>query len=112
MSKRAEFSAKTKQAAFNRAKGMCECGCGLPLVGTPQYHHISEEYLTHDNSLENCCCCNYKCHQIITRRNRPAIDKTRRIIKDLAGIKPTRPSFSTNRNGRFKRKMDGTIVER
>lgn len=38
--------------------------------------------------------------------------KGARIRARHVGVKPDRPSFSTNRNARFKRKLNGTIVER
>lgn len=84
---RREFSKATKLASFKRANGICECGCNLPLVGRPEYHHDREDFIGGVNSLENCRCVNKKCHRRITNANRPQMDKTRRIVEKNAGLR-------------------------
>jgi hypothetical protein len=109
---RQEFSKATKAAAFERANGMCECGCQMPLVGRPEYDHNQEDFIGGNNSLENCRCVNKKCHDRKSKKNRPAIDKTRRIIEKAAGLRTSGRSFQTNRNGKYKMKMNGTVERR
>jgi 5-methylcytosine-specific restriction protein A len=111
MSKRQEFSPKTKLAAFERAHGHCET-CGCKIITRAEYDHIIEDYIGGDNTLSNCRVLCPKCHTAKTRKSRPAIDKTRRLVKDIAGVTPRRSSFQTNRNGRFKKRMDGSVVKR
>jgi 5-methylcytosine-specific restriction protein A len=89
---RNNFSKKTKLAAFERAKGHCE-NCGNKILTSAEYDHRIEDYLTHDNSLENCVCLCKKCHDIKTKRSRPAIDKTRRIIEKRAGVRKSGRGF-------------------
>lgn len=88
---RAEFSKKTKLARFEFAKGHCE-ECGCKIVGSAEYDHDKEDYIGGDNSFENCRVLCGKCHKRKTRKNRPQIDKTRRIIEKRAGLrKSSRP---------------------
>lgn len=86
MSKRAEFTKATKLLAFERSNGHCEC-CGGKILTSAEYDHIIEDTLTHDNSLENCRVLCSKCHGAKTQKNRPAIDKTRRIYEKRAGVR-------------------------
>ena len=102
---RAEFSKATKLAAWERSGGRCECGCGQKILGTPEYDHIIEDTLTHDNSLENCMVMSKRCHRLKTDRNRPEIDKTRRIAEKRAGVR-------TGRGFRGWKRMNGDIVWR
>ena len=83
---RREFSEKTKIAAFNRAGGKCEV-CFTTIHSGAEYDHIIEEYLTHDNRLENCKVLCAKCHGVKTQKSRPEVDKTRRILKKRANVK-------------------------
>jgi 5-methylcytosine-specific restriction protein A len=53
-----------------------------------------------------------ECHMIKTAIDVKAKAKTYRIHKRKAGIKKKGRTFATNKTGKFKRKMDGTIVRR
>lgn len=91
---RQEFSEKTKRQAFARANGKCECGCGRDLY-KPEYHHIIPAFLegADSNSLENCQCINAGCHKRETKRQRPEINRTRRLEKKRLGLLPKRRGF-------------------
>jgi 5-methylcytosine-specific restriction endonuclease McrA len=89
MTKRLEFSAKTKLARFEHAKGHCE-NCGDLITGVAEYDHAVEAYLGGDNSFENCRCYCRRCHARKTKQRRPEIDKTRRILKKRTGVKSGR----------------------
>ncbi len=105
---RAEFSRRTKLEAFERAKGRCET-CGSKIISGAEYDHIIEDTLTHDNSLSNCRVMCSKCHAVKTKHNRPEIDKTRRILKKRAGIKPKgRPLPGTKASG-IRKRMNGSV---
>lgn len=96
---RREFSAKTKDAAWERAGGICEAEG--PMYGLPdgmrctrdlnfgvRYDHDDPDYNSKDNSLENCralcpACDRHK----TTTRDRPLIDRTKRQKRMARGIK-------------------------
>lgn len=103
MAPRKEFSKSVRLQAWERSGGHCECGCGQKIIGTPEYDHVIEDTLTHDNSLDNCMVMSKRCHRLKTDRNRPEIDKTRRVLEKRAGVRK-RQGF------RGWRKFDGTPV--
>lgn len=104
----AEFSRKTKLAAWEDARGMCDV-CGKKLFpGDIFYDHIIPEAISKDNSLGNC---NVLCrahHDEKTRKvDVPTIAKTTRVrANHIGATKPKRPQ------SKWKRKMDGTVVLR
>ena len=118
---RAEFSKKTKAQAFVRSKGRCETevdgkatgGCGMKILGTPEYDHIIEAALGGSNKLENCACLCAKCHKFKTAERRYEMDKTRRTSEKQRGLrkKKGRPMAGTKASG-WKQKMDGTWERR
>lgn len=100
---RREFSKSTKLAAFERSGGRCECGCNQPILGTPEYDHITPAAIGGSNDLDNCRVMAKRCHRVKTSENRPEIDKTRRVLEKRAGVRK-RQGF------RGWRKFDGTPV--
>ncbi|MCH9751089.1 MAG: hypothetical protein K0U61_02620, partial [Alphaproteobacteria bacterium] len=115
LEKRAEFSKETKRKAWDRSKGICECGCGVKIVDGdgPEYDHELECFLGGDNSLENCRVLRLRCHKQKTRLRRLELDKTRRGLEKRLNLrtKKSRP-MAGNRNSRFKKKMDGSVERR
>jgi hypothetical protein len=122
---RLEFTAKTKRLAFQRSGGTCECalvpmlnrpnGCGQPLRdGGIRYEHVLPDAIRPDNSLDNCACLTVACWREKTDSyDLPTIAKSNRQRDRARGIRPRRgQSFQTNRSGRFKKKLDGTVVLR
>ena len=101
MTRRAEFTVKTKLDAWARAGGpddpRCECGCGLSISESDraEYHHIEEaesgdspERIAYLRSLENCLCVRRSCHRHITRTvTVPKIVKSRRQRAGQANAK-------------------------
>ncbi len=91
---RHEFSKKTKRDAWDRADGHCEMvwdgeRCGAEVyAGNVEYDHIIEDARGGDNSLENCCVSCIPCHKAKTKKNRPAVDKTRRQYLKNIGAWP------------------------
>lgn len=115
---RTEFTMKTKRAAWDRADGVCECGCGQE-VGSkdpksrPDYDHILPCALGGDNSLENCQCIRHDCHLIKTSSGDiKQIAKARRGEKQRMGLTPKRAIIPGSKASKFKRKVDGTVVPR
>ena len=80
MTKRDEFPKKVKIAAFERANGRCECGCGLKIIGIPEYDHYPvPAALGGPGTIENCRVLSRKCHRRITAEgDQPAIAKSTR----------------------------------
>lgn len=119
MTRRPEFSRKTKLAAWTRAGGpddpRCECGCGLPITKSDpaQYHHIEEaesgdnpERRAYLRSLANCLCVRASCHQRITAtETMPKIVRSRRQREAEANIraKPSRPVPGSRADWRARR---------
>lgn len=88
MTDRREFSPKTKTEAFTRARGRCEnCGVHIRRGNGPEYDHIIEAFYDGDNSLDNCCVLCRNCHGSKTSDRAPELAKSRRLVKDRAGIK-------------------------
>lgn len=78
---RDEFTAKTKEQAYDRAKGKCENkACGLPLqIGKIHYDHIIPCRLGGTNEIKNCQVLCQPCHQEKTaKEDIPRIAKSRR----------------------------------
>lgn len=111
---RREFSKAVRAAAFQRAGGRCE-GCGAKLMpGRFAYDHVLPDALGGDPTLENCqvLCSGGRatCHGIKTaERDVPATAKADRIREKHLGIRRPKSALS---GGRWKRRMDGTTVER
>jgi 5-methylcytosine-specific restriction protein A len=109
---RREFSRQTKRDAFLRANGSCEvCGARLS-IGKFDYDHIIPDALGGEPTLENCSVSCKPCHSAKTgKQDIPAIAKTKRIRDRERGIR--RPSrFPGARTSRWKKKMDGSVVQR
>ncbi len=133
MSQRLEFSAKTKEAAWKRAHGMCEGvittvtgnmdigfhterrRCKYPLdVGKFHYDHVIPEGLSGgNNSLANCQVLCVFCHAAKTsKQDIKAIAKAKRIVKRLSGLKKTRKPMPFGRDSKWRKKVSGEIVLR
>jgi 5-methylcytosine-specific restriction endonuclease McrA len=121
---RSEFSTRTKLKAWERATGAdgkqrCECDeCGgtdntqgLRICSRgPQYDHDIPCYLGGENTLENCRVLSHGCHKLKTsQQDAPLIAKTRHVTAGHARAKTPRNPFTSSR---FKRKIDGTVVDR
>lgn len=117
MADRQEFPVKIRLAAWQRANGVCECGCERPFgkhpKERPEYDHAVEASLGGDNSLENCRCIRADCHAAKTSDRAPALAKARRGEKDLAGLKPKpKRRLPGARGSKWKSKIGGTWEQR
>lgn len=137
MGRAADFPKRVKLAAWKRAGGpdapRCEChmvpefdGCGgLPITKSDpaQYHHIepaeegrdaAPDRLAYLRSIDNCACVRASCHERITPSvTAPAVAKSRSQRMTEANIKKGRPrGFLTNRDGPYRRTLDGRTVRR
>jgi 5-methylcytosine-specific restriction endonuclease McrA len=91
---RAEFSKKTKLEAWTRAGGRCECGCGLKIIGTPEYHHVIEAAVGGSADVGNCQVLDPKCHRKITsEKTVPAVERAKRLEEKRLGLRTKRGGF-------------------
>jgi 5-methylcytosine-specific restriction enzyme A len=111
---RREFSKAVKIAAFQRAGGRCECCTTKLTAGKFQYDHAIADGLGGEPTLENCVVLCRACHGVKTANHDvPAIARAKRREAIHIGAKPpSRAPLPFGRKSRWKRKFDGTIVER
>lgn len=107
-----QFSRSVKRAAYARSNGRCEnpsCGVSLPAGwGGIEYHHINPWTLSHDSSLDNCRVLCVPCHkESTTTKDRPVIDKNRRLRDAAIGIKSAGKKLPGSRNDPFKIRIGG-----
>ncbi len=113
MSKRHEFTKRTKLEAWTRCGGKCE-GCGIPLKGKAvEYDHDLPAAFGGGNELANCrVLCRDGCHRAKTSRiDIPAIAKSNRIRSRQAGIRK-RSTFACSKDKPWKKKLTGEVVPR
>jgi hypothetical protein len=121
---RLEFTNKTKNAAYKRSNGICEChrvpmlnrpqGCGQKLTeGRIRYEHIVPDEIRPDNSLENCAVLALGCWREKTDKyDLPTIAKSNRQRNAHIGIKSSRSRFPCGKDSEFKKKITGEVVRR
>jgi hypothetical protein len=91
---RQEFSKATKLAAFERCKGVCECGCGQKILSAEYDHWPVPAAFGGTNDLANCRVLNKRCHRKITSTSDvPKIAKATRIIEKRAGLRKSKRPF-------------------
>ena len=129
MARTAEFSRKTKMAAWERADGRCEhediyrsqhssrrlfirerCNKKLS-TGDIFYDHRIPEAISHDNSLANCqVLCRAHHDEKTATADVPTIAKVKRIqAKHVGASKPSSRGFAQSR---YRKLMDGRVVDR
>jgi hypothetical protein len=111
------FSRSIKRAAYERAGGFCECGCGGPLsIGRIRYNHRIPWKTSRDSSLSNCQVLRVECDRVITyTRDIPQLAKSERVRDRHLGI--IRPGMGPRplpggRNDRLKKTIRGEVVDR
>lgn len=114
MTTRREFSAKTKAAAWDRAGGICECGCGRPFTNHPQerphYDHVLPCALGGNASLENCQCIRIDCHKGKTAdQDIKQIAKARRGENKRRNITTQKRLIPGSKGTKFKAKIGGGV---
>ena len=121
---RTEFSKATKRDALTRSQMRCEAlgawygmeaeqRCNAPLAYGVEFDHIILDNISSDNSLDNCAAVCIPCHRFKTAKvDVPKAAKTKRQRDKDLGIHKPKSSFATNRNGAFKKRMDGSVERR
>jgi 5-methylcytosine-specific restriction endonuclease McrA len=96
---------------FLALKGICHL-CGGKCEGTAwDWEHVIALGAGGKDELENMRPAHRKCHASKTATDRPVIAKTNRLRASHLGIRK-KPSMPGSRGSKWKRKMDGTVVER
>lgn len=118
------FSKPVKREALSRSGGRCEATgsiYGLPdgqrceanLGYGVEFDHIVLWANSRDSSLDNCLCVCPRCHRFkTTTHDTPKAAKTVRQRDKHSGITNDRQPMAGSKKSRWKRKMDGTVVER
>lgn len=109
---RAEFSKATRLAAWQACGGRCQSCTAKLFTGNIEYHHDTECTFGGNADLQNCVVLCRTCHSAITRSRAKVIAKSNRVRARHLGIQQSRQSFPTNRDGPFKKRMDGSVVRR
>lgn len=124
MTRRLNFNAPTKRAAWIRAGGLCEChripwlnrpqGCGVKLItGGTYYEHINPDAIVKNNSLDNCAVLATACFKEKTRSyDVKVIAKSNRVRDRHRGIgrSVVRPLAGTRASG-LRKRMNGTVEQ-
>lgn len=109
---RHEFTARIKDAAALRANGHCEACTRRLSAGDYHYDHIIPDAIGGEATLDNCQVLCTSCHKLKTgSSDAPRIAKAKRNYRKSKGIRK-RSRFACSREGRFKKKLDGTVVRR
>lgn len=102
-------------AAYDEHGGTC-CVCLQPIAPGERFidEHIIPLALGGSNDKSNRGMAHIKCAAVKTKRDVALIAKAKRVRMKHLGIKKkkTRSSFQTNRDGPFKKKINGEVVKR
>lgn len=96
-------------------KGGTCCVCLLPIAPGERFidEHIIPLELGGSNEKHNRGIAHIQCAKIKTRRDVALIAKAKRVRAKHLGIKPNkRSSFQTNRDGPYRKKINGQIIRR
>lgn len=111
---RKNFPRKILAEGFLRAGGCCEnpdCGAKLK-VGEGEGDHILPDALGGETTLENLQILCRICHKDKTKQDVSQIRKADRQRDKFTGAKKTRNPLPGSKSSRWKRKMNGEVVER
>lgn len=111
---RREFPVKVRKFIWDRAGGLCECGCGQPFtVSDPvQYDHIIPDALGGEATAENCRAIRRSCHQGKSIAERGSITKAHRLDRKAKGLTGRKAVIPGSKSSGWKRKLDGTVERR
>ncbi len=120
---RAEFTRKTKRAAFDRSSGQCECSriphvfpnpCGQPFDSKGiRYEHIEPDAIGKKNDLDNCAALRKQCWRYKTDKyDKPVIAKSNRVRDRYIKAKTSRFPMVGGRGTKWKRTFSNGWVLR
>ena len=118
------FSKPVKRAALERSSKRCEAEgelygfvpgvrCDANLAYGVEFDHAILWANSRDSSLGNCVAVCPHCHRFkTTQHDTPLAAKTVRQRDKNNGIRSTKAAIPGGRASKWKRKMDGSVVER
>jgi hypothetical protein len=118
------FSKPVKRAALERSGKRCEAKgdlyglpdqitCGASLAYGVEFDHFILWANSRDSSIDNCVAVCPSCHRYkSTKHDTPLAAKTVRQRDKHAGVTETRNPLPGSKASKWKRKMDGSVVER
>lgn len=119
MTKRLEFTRKTKEARLAHSGELCEAiwdgaRCNMPLTpGQREYHHEVEAERGGDNSFDNCRAVCVKCHKKLTALFVMAKAKAERQRAGQMNSKPSSPRpLPADKNSPVKAAIGGGVKPR
>lgn len=112
---RRRITAALRVRVFDAAKGCCHL-CGLPIDPLRErwdVEHVKPLWLGGADNETNMRPAHDRCHADKTATEAaPRAKSTRIRARHIGARKRKRPSFQTNRDGPYRKKMDGTVVRR
>jgi 5-methylcytosine-specific restriction enzyme A len=122
---RAEFSKETKRQALQRSGGFCEAigkvyglepgqRCWAKLAYGVEFDHYPVRAADGGSAeLSNCLAVCLKCHRWKTRTfDIPQAAKCKRVRDKSSGLVSHKRGFPTNRNGPYRKRMNGEVERR
>lgn len=111
MADRIEFSVRVRKAAWDRAQGRCECGCGRAFgkhpKERPEYHHRLAAYLGGEPTVENCLVVRWDCHRLLTDGQQPVFSKVRREEKRVTGTERKKAKIPGSKGTGWRKPLNG-----
>lgn len=113
MTKRKTISAKQRVALFQSRGGVCHiCGGKINVGEAWDVEHIIPFAMGGADDESNWAPAHSKCHRTKTTDDVGKIAKAKRREARHLGVNVSRTPLPFGKKSKFKRKMDGTIVER
>lgn len=106
---------RVRDRVYDREQGRChKCTRYIDADGGEKWtlEHVLALINGGANRESNLACTCENCLPAKNREDMSIKKKNTRVRYKARGIKPARNGFATNRNGLFKKRMDGTIVRR
>jgi 5-methylcytosine-specific restriction protein A len=106
---------RVRQRVFDRYDGRChKCTRQIDALGGESWtlEHLIAIINGGENRERNLRCTCENCLPVKNAEDMAIKKKNTRVRNKARGIKPARNGFATNRNGKFKKLMDGTVVRR
>lgn len=113
MTKRESISTKKRITLFQKHGGVCHiCGGKINVGEAWDVEHVIPLAMGGEDSEENWSPAHRKCHRTKTTEDMGNIAKAKRREVFHLGGRVSRTPLPFGKKSKFKRKMDGTIVER
>lgn len=110
---RRKFNTAIRLDLAARQKGLCACGCGIPIDDSAEADHITELALGGEDCVTNLQMLRPECHKAKTAERIRMIRKADRIKRKAEGkIKLKRKIASRGFNKSLRKLMNGTVVPR